>query len=263
MMKSCKPTLSAKGLFAVAIVLLSLLAAKPASAIVGGQPAKAGEFPYMLSLQRQGWNGGWSHSCGAVLVAPLTAVTAAHCVDGASASSLHIRSHSLKSASGGELTAVTKVVRHPSYNSRTIDNDIAVLHLASLATGVETALLPLPGNDPASGTMTTTAGWGTTRQGSGSISANLMRVDMPVIERATCRNDYSIGDISNNMVCIGGLPEGGKGSCQGDSGGPVMDGATLVGIDSWGYGCAQPNKPDVVTRVGVFVPWILANSLPI
>jgi hypothetical protein len=42
---------------------------------------------------------------------------------------------------------------------------------------------------------------------------------------------------------------------QGDSGGPLYDEANnaLVGIVSWGYGCAMPNYPGVYAQVSARV----------
>lgn len=248
---------------AVVVVACGVLVETPrAWAIVGGHPATQGEFPFMLSLERKTANGS-SFSCGAVLITPLTALTAAHCVDAVSASSLLVRSGSLHRSNGGSLTAVTKVIRHPGYNSNTHDNDIAVLHLAALGSDLTPAVLPAPGEDPQGGTAVNIAGWGTTKQG-GTLSANLMTVHYPVVGRKKCNDDYkeaSGGDdmISDQMFCTG-APAGAKGACQGDDGGPVLSGSTVVGIISWRHSCAQPNFPDVNTRVGSFVPWILANS---
>ena len=62
--------------------------------------------------------------------------------------------------------------------------------------------------------------------------------------------------ISNQMICAG-VTSGGKDSCQGDSGGPLVDASkTLVGIVSWGYGCARPNLPGVYTRVAAVLSFI-------
>jgi trypsin len=46
----------------------------PAEDIVGGTTAAAGEFPYIVSLQRSG-----SHFCGGSLLNANTVITAAHC----------------------------------------------------------------------------------------------------------------------------------------------------------------------------------------
>lgn len=83
---------------------------------------------------------------------------------------------------------------------------------------------------------------------------------MPIVSRATCRNNYSVSEITNNMVCAG-LTSGGKDSCQGDSGGPLIDASSraLVGVVSWGEGCAAAGKPGVYARVGSLRSFIDAN----
>jgi trypsin len=246
---------------AAAVAGGSLVGAPRAGAIIGGHPAAQGQFPFMLSLQRKTADGN-APFCGAVLIAPLTALTAAQCVGGVSPSALLVRSGSLLDASGGSLTAVTEIIRYPGYDSDTEDNDIAVLHLAALGSDLVPALLPPPGEDPQSGTEVDIAGWGIT-QSPGAPSARLLTARMPVVGRSQCNAEYKEatgGDdaISEQMVCAG-VPAGGVGSCRGDWGGPVLQGATVVGIISWSKGCAEPDLPSVNARVGSFVTWILAH----
>lgn len=60
--------------------------------IVGGSAAEAGEFPFIVSLQRRG-----SHFCGGTLLNENTVLTAAHCSTSANAASVSVRAGSLVS----------------------------------------------------------------------------------------------------------------------------------------------------------------------
>lgn len=92
---------------------------------------------------------------------------------------------------------------------------------------------------------------GTLTEGGSSLPTALYEVTVPIVSRTTCRADYGTSAITTNMICAG-LTAGGKDSCQGDSGGPLVDASTrvLIGLVSWGQGCAEPNYPGVYTRVG-------------
>lgn len=69
------------------------------------------------------------------------------------------------------------------------------------------------------------------------------------------RREYSVPE----MLCAGHM-SGGRDTCQGDSGGPLAQRSNgqyvLIGITSFGRGCARANTPGVYTRVSNYVDWI-------
>ncbi|CAG9129026.1 unnamed protein product [Plutella xylostella] len=70
---------------------------------------------------------------------------------------------------------------------------------------------------------------------------------------------FQLPDVTDNMFCSGILDVGGKDGCQGDSGGPViLDNDIVVGITSWGEGCAEALYPGVNADVRAVSDWIVA-----
>ncbi|KAL5399574.1 hypothetical protein PMIN03_012642 [Paraphaeosphaeria minitans] len=97
---------------------------------------------------------------------------------------------------------------------------------------------------------------GTTSSG-GSIPAALRYVSVPIVARATCQSQYGTSSITTNMVCAAEAA-GGKDSCQGDSGGPLITtgSKTLIGVVSFGNGCALRGYAGVYTRVATQLTFI-------
>lgn len=67
--------------------------------------------------------------------------------------------------------------------------------------------------------------------------------------------------ITDNMFCSGILDVGGKGPCYGDSGGPVFYDNIVIGVVSWGEGCANKTTPAVNVAVSSYTDWIVENAV--
>jgi trypsin len=159
------------------------------------------------------------------------------------------------SAGGGTTAGVTGIWIHPEWNSSALTHDASVLTLDTSLTEAPLALAsPADADLYAAGANSTVLGWGVTE--SGSASDTLRKVDVPVTADDACATSYKDEFDAATMVCAG-LAEGGKDSCQGDSGGPLVgvaaDGTRkLIGIVSWGQGCAEPDFYGVYGRVSAF-----------
>ena len=86
---------------------------------------------------------------------------------------------------------------------------------------------------------------------------------VPVIDDDQCNEyDWLADYVVDGMLCAG-YERGQIDSCQGDSGGPLIrktenfgGGFQLIGIVSWGFGCAEPKKPGVYADVFFYLDWI-------
>lgn len=74
-------------------------------------------------------------------------------------------------------------------------------------------------------------------------------MSVPLVENEECASSYlGYGDITERMLCAG-YKAGQKDACQGDSGGPLVANGVLIGVVSWGAGCARPGLPGVYTNL--------------
>jgi len=224
-----------------------------AEKIVGGVQAVKGEFPFLVSLK----SSYGSHFCGGSLIKKNWVLTAAHCVEGGYLKGVTIGLHNQADTVGVEKFTVLQIVKHPGWNTNTMDNDYALVQLSADS---KFAPIALNTQEISSKVDFVTAGWGTTSEG-GSVSKILMKVSVPFVDKATCSAAYD--GITDAMMCAG-YAEGGKDSCQGDSGGPLIVGTgagmKLAGVVSWGEGCARPNKYGVYSKVNLALDWIAKTA---
>ncbi|XP_073845357.1 trypsin alpha-like [Musca autumnalis] len=223
--------------------------------IVGGASTTISNFPWQISLQRYG-----SHSCGGSIYSAKMILTAAHCLQSVTASALKVRAGSTFWNSGGTLVAVAAFKNHQAFNPRTMLNDVAVIRLSSaLAFSPAIKSIPLANKTPANGAPAAVSGWGRQAMGATSLPSTLQYIDVSIISEIKCASSaYDYGsEIQKAMFCAEAV---GKDSCQGDSGGPLVSGGVLVGVVSWGFGCALPDYPGVYSDVAAFRTWIITTA---
>merc|ERR1719510_999000 len=234
--------------------------ANTADRIVGGEETKAHEYPWQVGLVSAGGSHPW---CGGTLISPQHVLTAAHCTAGSSSSSIAVLlgEHSIDDSSFTRVK-ISAITDHPDYNSGTLDNDFSILTLSepvSFSSSVSPACLPASTSTDYAGQLATVSGWGTLTSG-GNQPTVLHDVSVMVQSNQDCNSAYG-GGITANMICAASP---GKDSCQGDSGGPLVTEENgrfaLVGVVSWGYGCAMAAYPGVYARVTAQLDWVLANT---
>ncbi|XP_035807168.2 serine protease hepsin isoform X2 [Amphiprion ocellaris] len=209
-----------------------------ADRIVGGVDARQGSWPWQVSLQYDG-----VHQCGGSIISNRWIVSAAHCFPERYrfVNRWRVLLGSIYNKPvNANVAEVKTIVYHSSYlpfvDANIDDNsrDIAVLALTQ----------PLSFN--------------------GHAADVLQEANVPIISDAVCNApDYYDNQITTSMFCAG-YDKGGTDACQGDSGGPFVaedclsktSRYRLLGVVSWGTGCALAKKPGVYTRVSRFLPWI-------
>ncbi|MEU0536377.1 S1 family serine peptidase [Amycolatopsis tolypomycina] len=225
--------------------------------IVGGERASLSDHPYAVYLTDAGGN----QFCGAVIVSSTSVATAAHCAKAVAKQDIRVvAGREDKRTAEGQALGVSKVWVAPGYTDPTQGGDIAVLTVRGQF-DYRPAKLP-DANDARlydKGTQATVLGWGRIADG-GPRSDYLRSAQVPVVSDSECRADYNVYD-QRTMVCAG-YAEGGVDACQGDSGGPLVVGDTLIGIVSFGDGCAKANRPGVYTRVSEYADEVEAQARP-
>ncbi|XP_055349439.1 ovochymase-1-like [Paramacrobiotus metropolitanus] len=254
--------------------------------IVGGAECIPHSWPWQVAfLSSSG-----SQFCGGSLISDRWVMTAAHCCSGQTTlnSKVLLGGHRYASPEeGSRMHTLRQIILHPSYGSRPANSyDFCLLELNE-PTKFSRTIAPVclaSVSDGTPGSRCYVTGWGNARKRDvfGLVVDSLLvtadtahrskstvhalrgtavvhQVDVTITESSYCNSAYN-GVIDDSMVCAAAP---GKDTCQGDSGGPLVcdradgqPGFVLVGVTSWGRGCAQPGYPGVYGRIAHVLDWI-------
>lgn len=230
---------------ALSALMVSAGTAAASEQVVGGERASIEANPWAVFLT----DDRGAQFCGGTIVAPTKVLTAAHCAAGRSPAELRVvagREDKLDRDTGVSVVPADIWI-HKQYIAADEGEDLAVLTLKKAL-----PYTPLPIAELSDrvlyqpGTELRALGWGRTSE-NGKTSRYLMQATVPVLPDAFCAETYP-QFVKTDMFCAG--YEGGKiDTCQGDSGGPIVAEGKLVGVTSWGEGCARKDKPGVYVRL--------------
>jgi len=246
--------------------------------IIGGTDAAPGEYPYFVQ----------GPGCSGALIAPDIVMFAAHCGDLFLNQQLNVGGYLVDSDAAGAQPRFCDTwvfdsrfgTGCPSGKKSDINYDFALCKLDKPITDLENpknigVTINLDDAVPEVGDDLLVMGFGNTKKGLLGLlfpvfKPLIQEVAVPYVSNEECNEQSRYnGDITEIMLCAGFTDVGGKDACQGDSGGPIVLRTTdssnnvvdeIVGITSWGIGCADAKYPGVYSRVSQGADWIIDKT---
>ncbi|XP_038221916.1 trypsin-1-like [Zerene cesonia] len=255
---------------------------------IGGRITAPGEFPHMGAVGWKAAVGTWVFKCGSTLISSKYLLTAAHCSK-ASKRDTSLADPVPKIVRLGDKNIVDvfdkgrlpfdvtikRIVKHPNFDPPKKYFDIAIIEITTIvffSKLIQPACLWTKHETGQLGKQATLTGWGVIETAGRTTSPELQAAHVDVIDSEHCDEllrpfcSRLWCGLETHQLCAGKL-KGGVDACQGDSGGPLQVQIPLpvttqgslhyvIGVTSFGIGCAKANLPGVYTRVSSFIDWI-------
>ncbi|XP_052223894.1 serine protease 1-like [Dreissena polymorpha] len=234
--------------------------------IAGGKNAEKGFYPWHAGVRKRSRRS--SHVCGGIILNDRWILSAAHCFWNIFKDDIIVYTGDhdlLEKDTFEEQFELEHLIKHPNYTDPSFDFDIALMKV-KLNNGygiqfndeVQPACLPDASMYYETGLTCHISGWGQTSFRGSKDQTVLRAAEVRLIDDDDCKIAYGTR-ITPNMVCAGYM-EGGIDTCFGDRGGPLVcsveDLYYVMGVISWGRGCALPGYPTVYAKVAAFQSWI-------
>lgn len=247
-------------------------------AVVGGQSAEPGTFPWMAYVLDVRDNS--VGQCSGTVVAPNLVLTAGHCAE-------DMQTGVVNEASGyqvvtgnvdwdaptaeTQVSGVTRVIPCPCFDRRTDVGDVALLELSTPTSAPAVTFA----SSPRGGTKALLAGWGKTHYNQEAPVEQLQWAPTAVQPAERCEREAPPFSPAS-QICVVDTPARQTGACHGDSGGPLLmaappavGGMVQIGVTDHGYGECATTSPSVFTRVDAISAWVrgwaqaLASAPPV
>ncbi|XP_049799559.1 serine protease 27-like [Schistocerca nitens] len=261
--------------------------------IVGGLAAEIEEFPYIASLRYRGYhrcgssivNSFWlltaAHCFFDLNTYQVTYSTANYLI---AAGAPYLTNNETGSCNNyEEWRALDLISVHPDFDAEQLRSDLGMVRLVRalpFLKQIQPAKLPETeldlSKELSAGRLCHAAGWGSTQPvfrmdpqaqtdkwvycrqtGRVVLLKVLQKVELPLITIERCMELYhgepGLMSADANLCTLSSEV---KDACNGDSGGPLVCMDYLVGVVSWGRGCAGPAHPGVYARVDTNLQWM-------
>lgn len=236
--------------------------------VFGGWVAPYGTYPWQADLRLK-TSKKIIHWCGATILSEIFIITAAHCFRNHPYSAYIVRVGEYDEMLMDKYEddfEIEYVKIHEAFEiGAKLNNDLAVVRIQEknnrgiiFSPYVKPICLPSLNTTYTPGKLCSISGWG--KNEFSHVSPILMGAEVPIIPTWKCRQSTIYGSrIKEGMFCAGYLG-GGIDACKGDSGGPMVCNENgkfiLYGIISWGFSCAEPNRPGVYVKIKHYLDWI-------